>query len=116
MRWAGTGYRLLRLMEEVQTVALSKFISQLLFEVLLDFALRHQRQVVERGGWYSHLLKLLLRIGLDRERQLNLIGWCWMNHLLSLILLEGAVAVLLLQRVGLLLCLSILNMYLLRFA
>ena len=55
-------------MEEVQTVALSELVSQLLFEVLLDFTLRHQRQVVERGRRYPHLLELLLRVGLDRER------------------------------------------------
>ena len=56
-------------MEEVQTVALSELVSQLLFKVLLDLALRHQRQVVERRGWYSHLLKLLLRVRLYRKRQ-----------------------------------------------
>ena len=57
--------------------------------MLLDLALGHQRQIVKGRGWNAHFLKLLLRVRLDREGQLDLalqwdliwvLGWtmAWM--------------------------------------
>ena len=40
--------------------------------MLLDLALGHQRQIVEGRGRNAHFLKLLLRVRLDREGQLDL--------------------------------------------
>ena len=50
-------------------LALLKLFPQLLLQVLLDLALRHERQVMEGRGRYAHLLKLLLRVRLYRKRQ-----------------------------------------------
>ena len=37
------------------SIALGEFFTQLIFEVLLNLRLRHEWQVVECGGWDSHL-------------------------------------------------------------
>lgn len=63
---------LLRLLEKVEPVSLGELVPELLLEVLLDLALCHQWQVVERGRRDAHLFKLLFGVGLDRERKLNL--------------------------------------------